>query len=162
MSTTKPKPTFYIPTQVPSSKNLTTCACTRQGKPYTRPHPKVDHEPNKSGFKKDGKPDVPGYIQLTDSHYERHAERFYAGYAQGKDLLGEPQYNYPVKVGFHFIRSNRLRFDFHNAIQIVADRMVHHNWLPDDDMDHLIPVPLYYTPPAKRIDWEFNNGIGTL
>lgn len=50
--------------------------------------------------------------------------------------------DFPVVVGFHFVRDSRRRWDFHNAVQIVADLLVAHGYLPDDDVEHLIPVPL--------------------
>ena len=48
----------------------------------------------------------------------------------------------PAVIGFHFIRRTRHRFDFGNACQILQDLMVKHNWIEDDNMDCLIPVPL--------------------
>lgn len=57
---------------------------------------------------------------------------------------------YPIKIGFHFVRDSKRSFDFHNAVQIIADLMVAHNFIPDDDMDHFLPFPMeientYYT-----------------
>lgn len=49
---------------------------------------------------------------------------------------------YPIKIGFHFVRQTKHRFDFHNAVQIIADLMVAHDFIEDDDMDCFIPVPL--------------------
>jgi len=48
---------------------------------------------------------------------------------------------FPIVIEIHFIRDSKRKFDFINACQIVFDLMVKHEWLPDDDMDHLIPVP---------------------
>ena len=47
----------------------------------------------------------------------------------------------PYKVGFHFVRGSKHKFDFHNAVQILADLMVAHSFLPEDDMDNFIPFP---------------------
>ena len=49
---------------------------------------------------------------------------------------------YPIKMGFHFVRNSNRSFDFHNAVQILADLMVAHDYIEDDDMDHFLPVPL--------------------
>lgn len=49
---------------------------------------------------------------------------------------------YPCKMGFHFVRKSRHKFDFHNAVQILTDLMVAHGFLEDDDMDHFIPFPV--------------------
>ena len=48
---------------------------------------------------------------------------------------------YPVVLGFHFVRDTRRQFDFHNACQVIADLLVAHGYLQDDSMDYLIPVP---------------------
>lgn len=48
---------------------------------------------------------------------------------------------YPLKIGFHFVRSTRHKFDFHNAVQILADLMVAHDFIEEDDMDCFLPVP---------------------
>ncbi len=50
--------------------------------------------------------------------------------------------NTPVVIAFHFIRLTRHKFDFGNACQILQDLMVKYNWIEDDNMDCLIPVPL--------------------
>ena len=47
----------------------------------------------------------------------------------------------PYKIGFHFVRGSKHKFDFHNAVQILADLMVAHDFIPEDDMDNLIPFP---------------------
>ena len=50
---------------------------------------------------------------------------------------------YPAIVQFHFVRDTRKKFDFHNAVQIVADLLVAHGCIADDDMDHFLPVPMW-------------------
>ena len=49
---------------------------------------------------------------------------------------------YPAIVGVHFVRRTRGRFDFHNMVQIIADLLVAHRIIPDDDTDHFLPVPM--------------------
>lgn len=49
---------------------------------------------------------------------------------------------YPVFVGFHFVRKTKMKFDFHNMCQIIADLLVAHDFIQDDDIEHFIPVPL--------------------
>lgn len=48
---------------------------------------------------------------------------------------------YRAKVSFHFVRDSKRKFDFHNAVQIVADLMVAHDIIEDDDMSHFLPFP---------------------
>lgn len=50
--------------------------------------------------------------------------------------------NYPLKIGFHFIRNSKRSFDFNNANQIIADLLVAHNFIEDDSMDYFLPFPL--------------------
>jgi galactose-1-phosphate uridylyltransferase len=62
---------------------------------------------------------------------------------------------YPLSIGFHFVRGSKHKFDFHNAVQIIADLLVAHDFIEDDNMDCLIPYPLeingkYYTYDSKN------------
>ncbi len=47
---------------------------------------------------------------------------------------------YPIFVVFHFIRKTARRWDFVNIVQGVADAMVKAGYIPDDDVEHFIPV----------------------
>lgn len=51
--------------------------------------------------------------------------------------------DFPITVGFHFIRGTRHRWDFHNMVQGCSDLMVKHGWIPDDSMDYFIPECLW-------------------
>jgi hypothetical protein len=87
-----------------------------------------------------GKKIVTGYVRRPNE-FEQLRTQFEEA-LQGKTL--------PYKVGFHFVRSSKRKFDFHNIVQIIADLMVAHDFIEDDDMDHFIPVPFkikgnYYT-----------------
>ena len=48
----------------------------------------------------------------------------------------------PVVVKFFFIRGSHHKFDFHNAVQIIADLLVAHGYIYDDNMDYFIPMPM--------------------
>jgi hypothetical protein len=52
--------------------------------------------------------------------------------------LGE----FPAVFRLHFVRSSRRKFDFHNACQIIFDLLVAHEYIPDDSMDYVIPMPM--------------------
>lgn len=54
------------------------------------------------------------------------------------ELAGQ-EWNYPIKVDFHFYRSTYRRFDFINLAQGPLDLMVEAGILTDDDMCHVIP-----------------------
>jgi len=60
----------------------------------------------------------------------------------------------PIIVKFHFVRDSRRKFDFHNVCQIVLDLMVAHDVIEDDNMDYIIPVPMYYNGGWYSIDKE--------
>lgn len=47
-----------------------------------------------------------------------------------------------IVIGFHFVRKSKHKFDFHNAVQIIADLLVAHDLIEDDNMDWFIPVPV--------------------
>ena len=48
----------------------------------------------------------------------------------------------PCVLGFNFVRDSKRVFDFHNACQIICDLLVAHGDIKDDDIKHLIPVPM--------------------
>ena len=45
----------------------------------------------------------------------------------------------PFEIGFHFVRGTKHKFDFNNANQLIADLIVAHDVLEDDNMDYFIP-----------------------
>lgn len=56
-----------------------------------------------------------------------------------KKCFNDQVQNYPVHVSFKFIRKGKNTFDLTNAVQIVQDLMTDYKWLPDDNMNYLIP-----------------------
>lgn len=48
----------------------------------------------------------------------------------------------PCVLAFNFVRDSQRAFDFHNACQIICDLLVAHGAIKDDDIKHLVPVPL--------------------
>ena len=57
-------------------------------------------------------------------------------------------HEYPVVLGFHFVRGTRHHADFGNLQQIIADLLVAFEIIPDDDMNHFFAVPF-------KIDGEY-------
>lgn len=49
---------------------------------------------------------------------------------------------FPIIVGLHFVRGTRHKWDFHNMVQGVADLMVKHGWVEDDNTYYFLPVPM--------------------
>lgn len=50
--------------------------------------------------------------------------------------------DYPLLIGFHFVRNSNRMWDFGNACQIIQDMMVAHNVIPDDNVNYLLPFPM--------------------
>lgn len=64
----------------------------------------------------------------------------------------------PFDIGFHFVRDSKRDFDFNNATQIIADLMVAHNIIEDDNMKYFLPYPLKIDGKAYSIDKQ-NPGV---
>lgn len=47
--------------------------------------------------------------------------------------------DYPIILGFHFIRKTKAEFDFNNANQLILDLLTAHELIPDDSMVYIIP-----------------------
>lgn len=47
-----------------------------------------------------------------------------------------------IRVGFHFVRNTKAKFDYINAMQLPLDLMTAHDFIEDDDCDHVIPYVL--------------------
>lgn len=76
-----------------------------------------------------------------------------------KDFLkmidGKPK---PIQVGFHFVRDSKRKFDFVNVVQTCQDLMVDHAWLPDDNLDEMLPFPMMSAEAWYTIDKK-NPGV---
>lgn len=59
-----------------------------------------------------------------------------------KQIKEQPNFKYPIIIYFHFVRSSNTKFDFNNATQILTDLLSGHSLIEDDDMSHLITIPL--------------------
>lgn len=60
----------------------------------------------------------------------------------------------PIKVGFYFIRDSKRKFDFNNANQLIADLLVAHGALEDDNMDFFLPFPMELEGKYYHVDKE--------
>ena len=47
-----------------------------------------------------------------------------------------------VVIYFHIVRKTKRQFDFGNITQIIQDLMTAHDFIEDDSMDYLIPIPM--------------------
>lgn len=123
-----PKTTVFIPYNVPSKKNS---------------YRIIKKKP------KNPKPGVFGKLYVYSlgksssiNKYEAFSEKYYRQYAEWFRLL-TATYTPPIVVEMQFVRSSqRSRWDFNNASHIVCDMMVTHGWVPDDNIDNLLPIPV--------------------
>lgn len=89
------------------------------------------------------------YIKETQLQWIKHAKQFREQF----DKLPKP-----VPVGLHFVRGSRHRWDFHNAVQILADLMTQNNWIADDCFSEVFFIPLPVNNNFYQYDKE-NPGV---
>jgi hypothetical protein len=66
----------------------------------------------------------------------KQSENLFAKYFEGI------VFEYPLRIGFHFVRGTKHKFDFTNMVQIIADLFTAHGFIDDDNMDSFLPYPL--------------------
>lgn len=66
--------------------------------------------------------------------------------------------DYPIKLGFHFIRGSKHKWDFNNANHIITDLMTAFDIIPDDSVKYLLPFPLEINGEYWHYD-EKNPGV---
>jgi Holliday junction resolvase RusA-like endonuclease len=49
----------------------------------------------------------------------------------------------PIIIGMHFVRASRHKWDFINPAQTIQDEMTKAGWIDDDNVEEILPVPLY-------------------
>ena len=122
----------FIPFNVPSSKNSKTMVVRKEGKPRLI---------NSKATQK--------YIQASKLGWLRGKETFH------KLVEGSPL---PLRVGFHFIRKTKHRYDWINMVQICQDLMVEYKWIEDDNTEFLIPIPFQMNGSYSTYD-KTNAGV---
>jgi hypothetical protein len=115
--------TAFIPGNVPSSKN--------------------SRQTNKKTGRSFVSKIVQRYYKSTEGKWMEYAPEFRKRW----NTLPKPWIVY-----FHFIRDSKRRFDFINPCQTVQDRMVHYDWLEDDNSGIMIPMPLKVNGSWSLID----------
>jgi len=121
---------IFIPNNVPSLKNSKQISITGK-RPILLPSKTVKKYLQSMGVKK---------FSSTKKTVEDYASR--------KNIFRESVGDYfhgassPCMIGFNFVRDSNRKFDFINAAQIICDLLTAHGFIKDDDMKHLIPMPL--------------------
>jgi chlorite dismutase len=92
---------------------------------------------------------VKKYLQKLGIQKYSVSKKEVVGYATRENLFikkfKENNWKKPLNqaiIEFHFVRGSKHKFDFHNAVQILADLMVAHDLIEDDNMDYFIPFPM--------------------
>jgi len=75
-------------------------------------------------------------------------------------LLSESHGIMPIKLGIHFVRQTKAKFDFHNICQILFDLMVAFDIIEDDNMDCILPFPMQMNGLWYSVDKD-NPGVYT-
>jgi hypothetical protein len=48
----------------------------------------------------------------------------------------------PIIIGYHQVRNSKRLFDFSNSVEILQDLMTAHDFIEDDNVKHVFPVPM--------------------
>ena len=48
----------------------------------------------------------------------------------------------PIIIGYHQVRSSKRLFDFSNSVELVQDLMTAHDFIEDDNVKYVFPVPM--------------------
>lgn len=112
---------FFIPGNVPSSKNSRNAVTIK---------------------KKDGTEKTMVIASKTVQKYRANTAPYYS-LNKGHFKKAIKDKSKPFYIGFFFIRGSRHKWDLINPEQTVQDEMVKHEWLEDDNVDFLCPVPVF-------------------
>ena len=74
------------------------------------------------------------YRKNTKMHWKVFKPRFL------KMIEGKEK---PYRIEMMFIRDSKRRSDYHNLVQLPFDLMTDNEWIDDDNMDEVVPVPPY-------------------
>jgi len=61
---------------------------------------------------------------------------------------------YPAILGFHFVRDSRRSCDFQNLVHAPLDLLTAHQYIEDDSMKYIFPVPFKINGRLYTIDKE--------
>lgn len=127
----KPVDMVFVPGNIPSLKNSK--VKTSRG---------IFHSPTVSKFIKSlgiqhfnsRKKEVKGYKDpLRPNQFEALRTSFEAM----KCGKGEP-----LIIGYHQVRNSKRLFDFSNSVELVQDLMTAHDFIEDDNVKYVFPVPM--------------------
>jgi hypothetical protein len=50
--------------------------------------------------------------------------------------------SYPILIGYHQVRNSKRLFDFSNSVEILQDLMTAHDFIEDDNVKYVFPIPM--------------------
>jgi hypothetical protein len=80
------------------------------------------------------KKEVKGYV---DSTRPNQFESLRAEFMKMKSNTSDP-----IIIGYHQVRNSKRLFDFSNSVEILQDLMTAHDFIEDDNVKHVFPVPM--------------------
>lgn len=48
----------------------------------------------------------------------------------------------PLFIGYHHVRDSKRLFDFSNSVEIIQDLFTAHNFIEDDNVKYVFPIPM--------------------
>ena len=122
---------IFIPGNIPSLKNSKVKA--RNGIFSSPTVSKFLRSLGIQGFNS-RKKTVKGYVALDrPNKFEALREQF----ARMKKGKGDP-----LIIGYHQVRNSKRLFDFSNSVEVLQDLMTAHDFIEDDNVKYVFPVPM--------------------
>jgi hypothetical protein len=122
---------IFIPGNIPSLKNSK--VKTSRG---------IFHSPTVSKFIRSigiqhfnsRKKEVKGYVDASrPNQFEALRDQF----EKMKEGKGDP-----IIIGYHQVRNSKRLFDFGNSVELLQDLMTSHDFIEDDNVKYVFPVPM--------------------
>lgn len=133
---------FFIPFNVPSSKNSRVST-------------------SRGNFRSAA---VSKYLRLIGIQHYSSKKKEVKGYTRKPNLFKESLKDFscskdlPLVLGYHLIRKDKRKFDYHNVVQIIADLLTAHDLIEDDDCENLVIIPYKYKGTYYTVDKD-NPGV---
>ena len=77
---------------------------------------------------------VKGYVDLTRPNLFEARRVEWEAMMVGKD--------FPIIIGYHQVRNSKRLFDFSNSVELPQDLMTSHDFIEDDNVKFVFPVPM--------------------
>jgi hypothetical protein len=132
---------IFIPGSVPSSKNSK--VKTKTG---IFSSPAVSKYIRRLGIQSynSRKKEVKGYVDITRPNQIEQLRTQFDAMKVGK--------NNPLFIGYHHVKNSKRLFDFSNSVEIIQDLFTAHNFIEDDNVQFVFPIPM-------SIDGELPNNL---